>query len=143
MELATHNDNQPLLNLDKLELWNNIDTKPSKSTGGAKNSYEACKSLLSLLILLTLTNPCTVQNPPPTFTKRGLSSSNLAIRVVMKYLFMAKGGNSLLWQETFVKKTKILKCFPIFQNFQNHFLKHKISAPFSLVGAERHNLMFT
>ena len=76
----------------------NIDITPRKSTGRQKTLMKllTCKSLLSLLILLTLPNPCIVQNTPPTFTKGGLSSSNLAIRVVMKYLFMAKGGNSLL-----------------------------------------------
>ena len=40
-------------------------------------------------------------------------------------------GDLLIWHEIFIKKTKILKCFPIFLDFQNHFLKHKIIAPFS------------
>ena len=40
----------------------------------------------------------------------------------------------------FIKKAKILKCFPVFLNFQNHFFfwKYKISFPFSLVEAKTH-----
>ena len=49
-------------------------------------------------------------------------------------LFRKGGFFTLTWN--FYEKTKILNTFLFFFKFQNHlFLKHKISAPFSLVGA--------
>ena len=44
-------------------------------------------------------------------------------------------GDSFLWHEIFIKKSKILKCFLFFKII---FLKYNVSAPFSVVEAKTH-----
>ena len=41
--------------------------------------------------------------------------------------------DALLLHKFFMKKTKIFTMLCSFFNFQNHFLKYKVSTPFSLV----------